>query len=130
MLRWIYIALAFHVFFMSLGIKIEKHFCGQQVQSVKLFEHQKACCSSQDTQLPACCHNDASLLTLEDGVELPSYSFVFQTFVFFFNTSFPYSFLDEKKNLFLRIVYEKKAFAPPPVLSSSKLYLKYQHILI
>ncbi|MCS6832402.1 MAG: hypothetical protein NZ521_02415 [Flammeovirgaceae bacterium] len=104
--------LAFHVIFMSLGIKLEKHFCGQQLRSVQFVELSTSCCTSDSNSLPTCCHDDTSRITLEDGI-------LFQKGLFFSQKPI---FCDEKQTNVVEAV-EVVPRASPKI--GQKLFLEY-----
>lgn len=115
--------LAFHVIFMSLGVKIEKHFCGQQLRSVQFAECNTSCCTSDSNSLPTCCHDDTSRITLEDGIlfqsSLPSFKKIFCKGLFFSQKPI---FCDEKQTNVIEAV-EVVPRASPKI--GQKLFLEY-----
>jgi hypothetical protein len=133
LLKLLHITLAIHILFASLGIKIEKHFCGEKLQTVKLFEEKKACCAKNNAaHLPDCCHNDESILSINEALDIQKVSFSFEKqlspFVFVPLTPYFEAFLNllfefEKReiSLFIPII---------PPLRFFPLYLKHHALLV
>lgn len=132
-IKLLHIALALHILFASLGIKLEKHFCGKELQTVKLFQEKKSCCQkTQHNATSACCHYDLDILDLEKSSQTSNVSFSLEkkTYPLVFIALKPYieAFLQILFPLFAQIKPNFVLF-PPPTLSLS-LYLKHLAILI
>jgi hypothetical protein len=131
LLKLLHITLAIHILFASLGIKIEKHFCGKELQTVKLFEEKKACCSSNSNDDNTCCHNDIEFLDLEQSTSFVKSSFDFLQIFAPYPTIYKV-FIPFQQFTFSTFIKEKVFFISSHTLqhTSIPLFIKYHTLII
>ena len=81
--RFIHIALALNFMVASIGVSIDKHFCGELLQKVTLLtQTSEACCGGMKKDKKSdCCHNETQTIQLEDDFQKAQFDFKFPTFI-------------------------------------------------
>ena len=76
MKRFSHIFVSALLLFSTVGISINKHYCGEILKSIALNVSPNHCCG--DEEMPSdCCHNESEHFTLEDELQLERYNLNF-----------------------------------------------------
>ncbi|MEM1135420.1 MAG: hypothetical protein AAGI07_06230 [Bacteroidota bacterium] len=112
--RFLHIALAFNLMVATIGVTIDKHFCGELLQKVSLLGKTGTCCDMEAEMPEDCCHNETEALQLDDDFQKPHFAFSFQSIAIH-----PIVFIPKPSfNFFQTILLEKDHFLiyKPPLL--------------
>ena len=50
----------------TMGMVVSKHYCGEKLVSVLIFDEAESCCDSED-----CCHNESSFFQVKEDFSVP-----------------------------------------------------------
>jgi hypothetical protein len=113
--------------FSTVGISVNKHYCGEILESIAINVNPEHCCGSED--MPSgCCHNESEQYLLDDESQLQRYNFNFDLTSVNLITHYyellmgHYSDEFENKNFLF-------AFKSPPS-DESDIYIRVQSFLI
>lgn len=68
-----HILLSFLLLVTTTGLTINRHYCGDNLESISIFSEPQSCC-----EMPNCCHNESIVIQLEEDFSISSFNISFE----------------------------------------------------